>query len=127
MKEVGLSHREIRMIRAVLRRVPTVREAMLFGSRAKLTHRPESDVDLALVGIDDSLTVQAIAEALESLPTPYRFDFTSLTRETYAPLVRHIERVGVTIYARSAHVSQKDEEFDALAAAESKELGYGSE
>nr|VFJ91592.1 MAG: Nucleotidyltransferase domain-containing protein [Candidatus Kentron sp. LFY]VFJ97254.1 MAG: Nucleotidyltransferase domain-containing protein [Candidatus Kentron sp. LFY] len=50
MEKVGLTDREIRMIRAVFRRVPKVREAILFGSRAKLTHRPESDVDLALVG-----------------------------------------------------------------------------
>nr|VFJ91589.1 MAG: hypothetical protein BECKLFY1418A_GA0070994_101714 [Candidatus Kentron sp. LFY]VFJ97250.1 MAG: hypothetical protein BECKLFY1418B_GA0070995_109715 [Candidatus Kentron sp. LFY] len=78
------------------------------------------------VGIDHSVTAEIIAEALESLPTPYRFELTSLTRETYAPLAEHIERVGVTVYTRSAHADQKDEAFDVLAAAELKELGYGS-
>jgi len=39
MKKIGLDHEEIRMIRAVLRHVPDVREGILFGSRAQLTHR----------------------------------------------------------------------------------------
>jgi hypothetical protein len=50
MKEVGLSERELALIRGVLSRRPEVSAAILYGPRAKGTPRPESDVDLALEG-----------------------------------------------------------------------------
>lgn len=76
-----------------------------------------------MVGVDDGLTAQAIAEALESLPTPYRFEVTPLTGETYPPLAGHIQRTGITIYMKDAHAHRKDEAFDALATAELTALG----
>jgi predicted nucleotidyltransferase len=41
-----LSEREVGLIRGVLSRHPEVTGALLFGSRAKGTARPASDVDL---------------------------------------------------------------------------------
>ncbi|HTG45994.1 MAG TPA: nucleotidyltransferase domain-containing protein, partial [Verrucomicrobiae bacterium] len=38
------------MLIEVFRRHPEVTRVILFGSRAKGTHRPSSDVDLALTG-----------------------------------------------------------------------------
>jgi predicted nucleotidyltransferase len=72
--------------------------AILFGSRAKGTAGPSSDIDIALQGIDDELQAAAIAEELDDFPLPYRFDVKAFHAIHYAPLREHIVRVGVRIY-----------------------------
>ena len=78
MASTGLSERELDLIRGVLARHPGVTGALLFGSRAKGTAAPASDIDLALAGIDDPLRAEAIASELEELPMPHRFDIKAL-------------------------------------------------
>jgi len=94
----GLSSAELDLIRAVLSRYPEITGAILFGSRAKGTAQPASDIDLALEGIDDPLQAEAIAGDLEDLPLPYRFDVQALAVIRHRPLLEHIERVGVRIH-----------------------------
>jgi len=59
-----------------------------------------SDIDLALVGIEDGMQAAAIAEELEELPLPYRFDVKLRSAITHPPLEEHIWRVGITLYQR---------------------------
>lgn len=94
----GLDPDVIEQMLAVFRQVPGLREVVLYGSRAKGTHRIGSDIDLALVGVDDILEAQAVAEALDELPLPYRFDVQSLVKIAHPPLRAHIARAGRTIY-----------------------------
>lgn len=94
----GLSARELDLIRTVLARHPAVTGAILFGSRAKGTAQPASDVDLALEGITDPLQAEAIAGELEELPLPYQFDVKALAAIRHRALLEHIERVGVRIH-----------------------------
>ena len=98
MASTGLSERELALIRGVLARHPGVTGALLFGSRAKGTAAPASDIDLALEGIDDPLRAEAIASELEELPLPYRFDVKALAAIQHQPLREHVARVGVRIY-----------------------------
>ena len=98
MASTGLSERELDLIRGVLARHPGVTGALLFGSRAKGTAAPASDIDLALEGIDDPLRAEAIASELEELPLPYRFDVKALAAIQHQPLREHVARVGVRIY-----------------------------
>ena len=100
MKETGLAQSELELMRGVFRRVPAISEVVLYGSRAKGTHRPESDVDLALVGVEDEVRAAAVAEELEELPLPYRFDVKARSSINYPPLQEHIARVGIAIYRR---------------------------
>jgi len=86
------------LIQGVFRRHPEVTAVRLFGSRAKGTHRPESDVDLAVWGEVDALRAQRIAAELDELPLPFRYDVQPFTAIRHAPLREHIERVGVVIY-----------------------------
>lgn len=74
--------------------------AWLFGSRAKGTAGPSSDVDLALEGVDDALRAEAIAAELDELPLPVRFDVKALATLGRSALREHIERVGILIYSR---------------------------
>ncbi|MBJ6726864.1 nucleotidyltransferase domain-containing protein [Geomesophilobacter sediminis] len=88
----------LQLVRGVLARHAEVTGAIVFGSRAKGTARDASDVDLALEGIDDQLTAEAIASELDELPLPYLFDVKALSAIRHRALLEHIERVGVRIY-----------------------------
>jgi uncharacterized protein len=94
----SLAPHELELIRSVLARHPAVTGAVLFGSRAKGTAIPASDIDLALEGIEDPLQAEAIASELDELPLPYRFDVKALAAIQHQPLREHIARVGVRIH-----------------------------
>jgi predicted nucleotidyltransferase len=98
MTQPPLQPSELELVRSVLRRHPEVQSATLFGSRAKGTHHSRSDVDLALSGELEALAAAAIAAELEELPLPYRFDVQALNQIRLAPLLEHIQRVGIEIY-----------------------------
>ncbi len=99
----GLSDATVAFIHAVLRRYPQVERAILYGSRAKGTAKPGSDIDLTLIGGDD-LTLEVLLRIMREMDEsslPYRFDL-SIFRSITDPEVReHIERVGVLFYERT--------------------------
>ncbi len=96
----GLSAKTFALIRAVFQRYPDVTRVVLFGSRAKGTARPESDIDLALDGDVSPEDVSRIAFELDDLPLPYRFDIKSFSSIQHAELRSHIQRVGIECYRR---------------------------
>jgi uncharacterized protein len=104
MKDIGLTPSQIEMMLAIFRRIAAIVEVVLYGSRAKGNFRPESDIDLALVGVDDDLLAEAVADELDDLPLPYHFDVKAYSSIEYAPLLRHIARVGITLYRREPGV-----------------------
>lgn len=79
---------------------PALRAEVLFGSRAKGTHTERSDVDLAVAGAVTPMLAAVIAEELDELPLPYRFEVQPLAHIALRPLREHIERVGIVIYAQ---------------------------
>jgi len=89
---------ELRQVLEVFRRYPAITIVKLFGSRAKGTHRPYSDVDLAVFGPLGPLEGEAIALDLEDLLLPYKFDVVPMAQLEHAALREHIERVGITIF-----------------------------
>jgi uncharacterized protein len=93
----GLTDRELEMIRSVLSKHREVTGALLFGSRAMGIAFHESDVDLAILGVDDPLIAESIAAELDELPLPYRFDVKAFDAIRHGPLREHIQRVGVRI------------------------------
>jgi uncharacterized protein len=96
----GLDARTRALLGTVLEQHARVHEARVFGSRALGTHRPESDVDIALYGdVDDALAAR-IAGELDELPLPYAFDVRAYPRVRHEPLRGHIDRVGQVIFTR---------------------------
>lgn len=98
----GLSSEEILCICRVLEDVPSVQEAILFGSRAKGSFRAGSDVDLAVKGCSDSDVILLSAALNEETVLPYFFDVIAHEKINNPELLEHIERVGVTLYSRSS-------------------------
>jgi uncharacterized protein len=97
----GLTSREMDLIGEVFRRHPEVLGATLYGSRAKGTYRPESDVDLAIQGDVNALRAESIASELDELPLPYRFDVTVYDDILSVALRNDIRRDGVLVYAKT--------------------------
>ena len=98
MKPPPLAPGELALLCGVFRRHPEVTVVKLFGSRAKGTHAPHSDIDLALWGAVSDLRAEAIAAELDELPLPYRFEVQPWEHIHYRPLLEHIKRVGVLVY-----------------------------
>lgn len=97
----GLSETTIEKICDVLSRHPSVEKAVLYGSRAKGTFKPGSDIDLSLHGT--TLTMSEIGDIdseLDDLLLPYIFDLLIFDTLDHANLREHIERVGKTLYER---------------------------
>lgn len=97
----GLS--EITMARTteVLESFPELEKVVLFGSRAKGTHKPGSDIDLALSGSAlDERIVGRIYDALDDLLLPYRFSLIRFDDQIDPEVAAHIKRVGLPFFER---------------------------
>lgn len=95
----GIPERDLAKIREVLSGHPAVEQAVLYGSRAKGTHSPGSDIDLTLTG--EGLTLRElgrIADALDDLLLPYTLDLSLHSKIDHADLLDHIRRVGIVLY-----------------------------
>ena len=98
MEQCGLSSRDMELIRGVLLRHSEIAAAMLYGSRAKGTHRPESDIDLVVQGDFDGLRAESIAAEMDELPLPYRFDVQAYSAIQSSALRDDIRRTGTVVY-----------------------------
>ena len=75
-------------------------EVILYGSRAKGTHRPGSDIDLTLKGA--SLTLGWLLDLsvkIDDLLLPYTVDLSIYDHIDNADLRDHIQRVGRVIFS----------------------------
>ena len=93
----GLSEVTLEEILAVFRGNNHVEEVILFGSRAKGTFRPGSDIDLAVKG---NLTFQEFLRLLvqlDELEILYKIDAIQYSSIKNQELLEHIGRVGVSL------------------------------
>lgn len=71
----GLSADVIQMLREVFSRYPETECVLVFGSRAKATYKPASDIDLAVIAT--SMSPQRFSQLwseLDSLPLIFKVD-----------------------------------------------------
>ncbi len=96
-----LSSEDIDKIQRILAKYHQVEEAIVYGSRAKGSNRPGSDLDLALKGQDLNLhLLNKISRDLDELLLPYNIDLSIHHRINNPDLLDHIERVGKVIYKK---------------------------
>ena len=80
-----------------------IKQAILFGSRAKGNFKAGSDIDIAIVGEEVTFTTVARLHSRleEEGPLPYFFDIVDYWHTTHQELKEHIDRVGVVIFDRT--------------------------
>jgi len=100
LTNTGLPERALSLIIDVLKGNAGIRRAILYGSRAKGVAKANSDIDLAIEGLDDDIDVARLASALDDLPLPYRFDIQKIESIIFQPLKEHIKRAGIVIYQK---------------------------
>ena len=95
----GLDVKTLAQLREVFERYREIEKAEIFGSRALGTHRPGSDIDIALWGNSVSGDVVGkVRSDLDAMPTPYQFDVVGYFLIEHADLRDHIDRYGKVIY-----------------------------
>ena len=104
----GLPETAVQKICTVLSRYPQVKQAILYGSRAKGNYKNGSDIDLTLRGGTD-LTLRVlykIVDELDDLLLPYTIDLSIYDDIGDPDVIEHIQRVGVTFYEKGEAVSK---------------------
>ena len=95
----GLTFEDMQKLALAFEVEAEVTEVILYGSRAKGTHRPGSDIDLTLKG--DGLTtsrLMGLALKIDDLLLPYEVDLSIFSHIDNLSLVDHIQRVGKVIF-----------------------------
>lgn len=98
----GLTDGEISALTSVLARHPNVEQAILYGSRAKGTQKPYSDIDLTLTGDISHSELSRIYMDIDDLLLPYQLDLSAYNRLSDTAFKEHIRRVGVPLYTKDA-------------------------
>jgi len=96
----GLTEEHVKWIRHTIAKFPEVKEALLFGSRAKGTQKEGSDIDLVLMGEISHSRMLSLKSALNELLLPYTFDVIIYSKIKEEALKQHIDRVGITLYSK---------------------------
>ena len=92
MSNNGLKEAHKQIIISIISKYPHAKGILLFGSRAINTYRSNSDIDLALVG--DELTMTDIAkmqDELENTSIPYKIDLIRIKTIENQNLLNHIK------------------------------------
>jgi len=84
----------------VLRKYPQISRAVIFGSRAKGTHKRYSDIDLAIFADTDESIDSDVKAALDDLDIIYNSDVLHYEKTSCEEIKSHIDRVGVEIYSK---------------------------
>ncbi|MCH8568979.1 MAG: nucleotidyltransferase domain-containing protein [Balneolales bacterium] len=101
MTETGLSFEDINKIQNVFERHNSIEEVVIFGSRAKGTFKPYSDIDLTLIGKEINLTqLNTVEQELDELNLPYKFDISIYRQIKNEEFLNHIKRVEKQFYKR---------------------------
>ncbi len=103
----GLLDRDLKLIIESVQSFPEISSAVLFGSRAKGTHKIASDVDFVIKG--ESITYETairLADMLnEEKPLPYYYDVLHYESINEPSLLDHIDRIGIVLYAKDTQTT----------------------
>ncbi len=98
----GLSTGVLAILRAIFARYPEIRQVRLYGSRARGTHRPGSDIDLAVFAPDmTEARLAALWQDLEASPIAFNIDLVHVETLANPHLREHILTEGMPIYERA--------------------------
>ena len=94
----GIAGEDLDSIIKTIRRQNKVKKLILFGSRAKNNFRKGSDIDIAIIADELSLSeLNQIRVDLSELLLPYKVDVIDYSTILNKDIIEHINIVGVTI------------------------------
>ncbi|MDR1485476.1 MAG: nucleotidyltransferase domain-containing protein [Planctomycetaceae bacterium] len=97
----GLEQCDIDAICGCFAKFSSIREVIIYGSRAKGNYRSGSDIDLTIIGDDISFSDMAVLDcAIDDLMLPYKFDLSLKRKISNPDLIEHINRVGQIFYRK---------------------------
>lgn len=95
----GLTEKHLNSITDALKLHPEIEAAKIFGSRALQTHRPGSDIDIALYGEAVTLTtLLKLAKHFDESDMPWLIDLINYKSLKNSNLKQHIDQKGITIF-----------------------------
>jgi len=98
--QYGLSENTLDILGSIFRKYPGIKEAVLYGSRAKGNYRTGSDIDLSLK-TNNNFTftdLLRIAGDFDDSELPYFVDVSIYEKISNPELINHIDRVGKILY-----------------------------
>ena len=97
----GMTDDELKLLCSLFARHKQIEQVILYGSRARGTHKPFSDVDITLLGIGLTRShLSRLMADLDESSLPYFFDISLFAKLTNPDLIEQIERTGVVLYQR---------------------------
>lgn len=102
MTEFGLTENHRAIITTIFAQYPQIKTVVVYGSRAKGTHRPGSDIDMTITegdGLGLELLLKLSNDFDDSM-LPFLVDISIRSQLTEPALLDHIQRVGRVIYQR---------------------------
>ena len=99
--QYGISDRSLDTLDSIFKKYTGIRQAVLYGSRAKGQYRIGSDIDLSLK-TDDTFTrtdLLRIAGDFDDSDIPYFVDVSIYGKLSNPDLKAHIDRVGKVLYS----------------------------
>lgn len=102
MAEFGLSDTSLATVRSILSTCSSIEQALVYGSRAKGTYRPGSDIDITLIGTHlNTDMLSKLSRLFDESNLPYMVDLSIMKNIDNPNLLDHIQRVGQVIYQRT--------------------------
>ena len=102
-KKYGLTDRDIQTRNNILHKYPEVLLVHIFGSRAKGTSKPGSDIDLSIMNMGaNSNILHNLKNEFEESSLPYKVDLVDFHTLTNPDFAEHIKRVGIIFYQRES-------------------------
>lgn len=99
----GLKDSELTNLKALFAKNDRLERVILYGSRAKGTYKPFSDVDITLVGRELTHSdLNRMILDIDDLLLPYMFDISIFHTLKSSDLIDHINRRGIVIYEKDA-------------------------
>lgn len=97
----GIRESHWKRLTALFRSHSDIERVILYGSRAKGTYQPYSDVDITLVGAAlDGQQLSRISTEIDDLLLPYFFDTSIYHTLSNPALIASIDSTGTVIYER---------------------------
>ena len=99
----GLKNSDLDYIVNILKSIPAIEQAVIFGSRAVNKNRNGSDIDLALYGNNLDINILAHIHYLfeEESPLPFFFDLIDYTHLKKGLFKNKINQEGIVLYKKS--------------------------